>query len=115
MKDNMGSDDNRKLLSALSHASILLGFTVLAVAIPIVILLTTQDLVVKENAKEALNFFINSYVLAVICIPLTFVIIGLPLFVLLLIATWVMPIIAIVKVIGNPDRSYRYPIIIHLL
>ena len=115
MKGNTENNDNRKILSVVSHASILLGFTVMAVAIPIIILLSSKDIVVKENAKESLNFFINSYVLAVICVPLTFVIIGLPLLFLLLIATWVMPIIAIIKVLGNPSRSYRYPIILHLL
>ena len=115
MKGNTENNDNQKILSVVSHASILLGFTVMAVAIPIVILLSSKDLVVKENAKESLNFFINSYVLAIICVPLTFVIIGLPLLFLLLIATWVMPIIAIIKVLGNPSRSYRYPIILHLL
>ena len=102
-------------MSVVSHASILLCFTVMAVAIPIVILLSSKDLVVKENAEESLNFLLNSYVLAIICVPLTFVIIGLPLLFLLLIATWMMPIIAIIKVLGNPSRSYRYPIILHLL
>ena len=115
MKGNAENNDNRKILSIVSHASILLGFTVMAVAIPIIILLSSKDLVVKENAKESLNFFINSYVLAIICIPLTFVIIGIPLLILLLIATWVMPIIAIVKILENPARSYRYPVILHLL
>ena len=113
--DLKGSDDNRKILSILSHGAILLGFTLLAIAIPIVILFSSEDSVVKANAKESLNFFINAYVLATILAILMFVVIGFPLLILLAVATWVMPIIAMIKIAENPSRSYRYPLILHLL
>ena len=115
MEDNTNKNNERKILSVIAHASIFLGSTLLAIAVPIIILASSTDSVVKENAKEALNFYINTYIFALVCIPLTFVLIGIPLLVLLFISTLVMPIMAIVKVVGNPDRSYRYPIIVHLL
>lgn len=109
------SNDSRKTLSILCHASIFFSSTVISVGIPIAILLVSEDTVVKTNAKEALNFWITVYILALIWVILTFLVIENPLFVLLLIATLVMPIIAIIKVLGNPDRSYRYPLIWHPL
>ena len=115
MKDNTDNTNNRKLLSILAHASILLGFSLISIVVPLAIMSSSEDNVVKKNAKESLNFFITSYILAIICIPLMFIIIGFPLFVLLVVATWVMPIIAIVKLVENPDRAYRYPLIFHML
>lgn len=115
MEDNKNENSERKVLSIVAHASIFIGSTLLAIAIPIIILASSADLVVKENAREALNFYINAYIFALLCIPLTFVLIGIPLLVLLFISTLVMPIIAIVKVLENSDRSYRYPIIAHIL
>ena len=116
MNNNPGtSDDNRKILSILSHGSILLGSTVISIGVPIAILLLSEDSVVKDNAKEALNFYISCYILAAIFAFLIFLLIGIPLLILLLIASWVMPIIAIVKILDNPNRSYRYPLIFHIL
>lgn len=108
------SDDNRKILSILSHGSILFGSTVISIGVPIAILLLSEDSVVKRNAKEALNFYITCWILAIIFVFLIFLLIGIPLLILLLIASWVMPIMAIVRIIENPDRSYRYPLIFHL-
>ena len=113
--NNNPTNDNRKLLSVLAHASIFFSSAVISVGVPIAILLASKDPVVKSNAKEALNFFITVYILATIFGILFFLIIGFPLFILLLIATVVMPIMAIVKVLENPDRSYRYPLIWHPL
>lgn len=109
------SNDSRKTLSILCHASILFSSTVISIGIPIAILLVSEDTVVKTNAKEALNFWITACILAVIFSILSFIIIGFPLLILLLIATLVMPIMAIIKVLENPDRSYRYPLIWHPL
>lgn len=107
-------DNNRKILSLLSHVSILFASTGIAVGIPILIMGLSQDSVVKENAKEALNFFITCYILGFICLVLIFAVIGFPLLILLGIASVIMPIMASLKVAQNPDRSYRYPLILRL-
>ena len=116
MKDNLSNDsENRKILSILSHGSILFGSTIISIGVPIAILLLSEDPIVKASAKEALNFYISCYILAIIFICLIFVLIGFPLLFLLLIASWIMPVIAIIKIAENPDRIYRYPLTLRLL
>lgn len=111
----MNELEQRKLLSALCHGAIFFSSTIVSIGIPIAILMTSDDPVVKENAKESLNFHINLYIYAVIFILLVFVIIGIPLLVLLGIASFIMPIIALIQVLGNPDRPYRYPFVYRLV
>ncbi|BAY10934.1 DUF4870 domain-containing protein [Calothrix sp. NIES-2098] len=105
----------RKLLSAISHGAIFFSSTIVSIGIPIAILLISDDLVVKDNARESLNFHINLYIYGVIFGLLTLVGIGI----LLLIGLWVisiiMPIIAIVKILGDRDVLYRYPFIFRLV
>jgi hypothetical protein len=110
--------DKRKLLSALSHGSIFLSSLVLSVAIPIGVLVVSDDPVVKESAKEAINFHLNVWVYEAIVIALTFLTLGLlglilgPIFYLF---HWVPPILAIMQSLNNPNQSYRYPFIFRLV
>ena len=104
----------RKLLSALSHGSIFFSSTFVSLGLPILILFLTEDSVVKANAREALHFYINLYLYAFIFIILSFVLIGIPLLVLLFIVSFVMPIIAIISVLDQPDRPYQYPFLVRL-
>ena len=110
--------DKRKLLSALSHGSIFFSSLVLSIAIPIGILFTSDDPVVKESAKEAINFHLNVWVYEVIVGVLVFLTLGLlgiiliPIFFLF---HWVPPILAILQSLGNPNQSYRYPLIFRIV
>lgn len=110
--------DKRKLLSALSHGSIFLSSLVLSVAIPIGVLMVSDDPVVKENAREAINFHLNVWIYEAIVIALAFITLGLlglilgPIFFLF---HWIPPILAIIQALGNPTQSYRYPFIFRLL
>ena len=106
--------DWRKILSILSHGSILFSSTILSLGIPLAIILLSDDDVAIANAKEALNFCITVYLIAICYGLLMFVFIGFPLFILLAISTIVMPITAMVKVANNPNRIYRYPLILRL-
>jgi uncharacterized protein len=99
----------RKLLSALTHGAIFFSSLGVSIAVPIVILLISNDPIVQANARESLNFHINTYIYAFIFWLLIFVLIGFPLLILLAIATFVLPIMAIVKVLSNPNQAYRYP------
>ncbi|NER51246.1 MAG: DUF4870 domain-containing protein, partial [Symploca sp. SIO1A3] len=103
--------DQRKLLSVLCHGSIFFSYTILSIGVPIVVLLTTDDSVVKENAKESLNFHINIFIYVVISVLLIAVLIGIPLLFVFGIVSIIMPIIAIVKVLDNSDIPYKYPFI----
>ncbi len=105
----------RKLLSALCHGSIFFSSLVVSIGIPIAILFVSEDPVVKENAKEAINFHINLYLYGVLFALLIFLLVGIPLLVLLAVASFVMPIIAIVDTLSAPNRPYRYPLIWRLL
>ena len=106
---------NRKILSALCHGAIFFSSTIVSIAIPIIIFYTTEDRVIKQNAKESLNFHINIYLYAILFIILIFLVVGIPLLILLGILSFVMPIIAIMNVFENPDKPYNYPFIFRLL
>lgn len=105
----------RKLLSAIAHGAIFFSSLLVSIGIPIALLAISNDPVVKGNAKESLNFHMNLYIWAAVFGLMVFIFIGIPLLVLLGIASFVMPIIAIVSVFSSPNRPYRYPFIFHLL
>lgn len=111
----MEDSDLRKLLSALCHGSIFLSALVISVGVPIAIFFISEDPVVKDNAKEALNFHLNLWIYGVVFSILILIVIGFALLALLGIASLVLPIIAIFKVLENPDRPYRYPFIFRIL
>jgi uncharacterized Tic20 family protein len=116
----MNELEKRKLLSALCHGALFFSSTIVSIGIPIAILMASDDSVVKQNAKESLNFHINLYIYSLIFAFLIIVIISIPRLVLLGIAmlgiaSFIMPIIALIQVLGNPDRPYRYPFIFRLV
>ena len=103
--------DKRKLLSSLCHGSIFLSSLVASVALPIAILVISDDPVVKYNDKEAINFHFNVWLYGLIFGLLCLLLIGYPLLGLLLIVHWTMPVLAILSCFRNPDQPYRYPFI----
>lgn len=111
--------DKRKLLSGLCHGSIFFSSLVVSAGVPLATLLVSDDPVVKENAKEALNFHFNVWVYEVILAIMGATIILLPLVWILLLPFflfhWVLPILAILQALGTPDQPYRYPFIFRLL
>jgi uncharacterized Tic20 family protein len=76
---------------------------------PIVIWQTKKDEIpaIDEHGKNAVNWIISVIIYALICIPLIFVIVGIPLLIILAILNIVFPIIAAVK--ANEGRVWRYP------
>jgi len=107
--------DKRKLLSALCHGSIFFSLFGISIGIPIAILLVSDDPVVKDNAKEALNFHLNVWLYGIIFAILTWVLIGFLLLGILQIVNLVMPVIAILHCLSNIEQPYRYPFIFRLL
>lgn len=105
----------RKLLAAISHGSILLSATLVSWAVPLAIYLVSEDPIVKDHAKEALNFHINIWFWGFIFGILTGVLIGWAFIAVLGIITLIFPIIALLSVWGDPDKIYRYPFIYRLL
>lgn len=56
----------RRLLSALCHGAIFFSALIASVGIPIAVLLLNNDPVIRENAKESLNFHINVFIAAIV-------------------------------------------------
>ena len=105
----------RKLLSGLSHGAIFFSSMIVSVGIPIAILFVSNDPVVKENAKESLNFHINLFIYGIIFGLLVLIGIGIPLLLILWIISFIMPVIAILHVLDEPNMVYRYPFIFRLV
>jgi len=103
--------DKRKLFSILSHGSIFASQFVFFAGVPFALLFFSDDPVVKENAKEALNFHFTVWLYSVLLIIPAWLIIGLPLVALLGLVQVVMPIFAILSSVSDPDNAYRYPLI----
>lgn len=114
--------DKRKLLSSLCHGAIFFSPLVLSAGIPLAVLLVSDDPVTKESAKESLNFHFNVWFYGLIFGVIGFfwwTLILLPVIWLgaafLLFMTWIVPIVAIVSCLSNPQEAYRYPFILRLL
>ncbi len=108
----------RKLLSALSHGAIFFGSTIVSIGIPIVILIISNDPIIKQNAKQSFNFHINFYIIYAITFILLYIVRIEILFFLLIVlgmVSFIMPIIAIINVLSQPNVSYRYPLIFQFM
>jgi hypothetical protein len=122
MEQRMYDSDKRKLLSALSHGAIFFSTTVVSVGLPIALLLISDDPVLKDNAKESINFHLNVWFYGAILGSLFFLTgwLVLPLVVLLPLAGlgyllhWGLTIWALAKVFTNPDTPIRYPFIVRI-
>jgi uncharacterized Tic20 family protein len=102
--------DKRKLLSALAHSSIFFSGLIVSIGIPIAILLVSDDPVVKDNAREAINFHFNVWLYGIILIPLSFITLGLAGGIWWLVH-WGLTIWAILHCINTPDEPVHYPFI----
>ena len=104
-----GSD---KIWSMLSHLSALLG---VGFVLPLVVYLAMrkESEYVAANAREALNFHISVLMYAVCCIPLVFIMVGVPLLLVLGLGSLVLAIIATIK--ASDGQCYRYPLTLRLV
>ena len=68
---------------------------------------------VAANAREALNFHITVLIYGLCCIPLVFILIGIPLLIVLGLGSLVLAIIATIK--ASDGQCYRYPLTLRLL
>lgn len=110
--------DKRKLLSAGSHASIFISALIASIGIPVAIFFVSEDPVVKENAKEAINFHFNVWLIGAVIAVLSFVTFGLLGFILSpiwLLYHWGFSIWAITHCLTKPESAFRYPFIFRLL
>jgi uncharacterized protein len=119
---NSGSG-KRRLFSLLCHGSIFLGSLLFTSLIPLAVLLIFDDPVIKQTAKETLNYHFNIWLYGAIgaglCAFFTALIITAPLTLIIIAAlglfSVVPPIFGILATLNNPDEPYRYPFIWRLL
>jgi len=95
-----------KIWSMLSHLSALFG---VGLILPLVVYLAMrrESEYVATNAKEALNFHLSILLYIICCVPLVFVLIGIPLMIIIGLCSLVLAIIAAVK--ASDGHCYRYP------
>ena len=108
----------RKLLSVLCHVSTLVCWLILPLIVAIFVICISEDEVTIENAKEVINFNISLFVyytFLIISFSLVVGLVLLPVFPLLIIAHYILPIIAIIKCATQLNQPYRYPFIFRLV
>jgi uncharacterized Tic20 family protein len=101
-----------RLLVVLSHLSALLGVGLL---LPLIVYLVKKDdaPAVAAQACEALNFHLSLLLYALACIPLVFVLIGIPLLLGLSVAGLVLAVVAAVR--ASQNEPWRYPLTLRLV
>ena len=104
---------NDKLWSILCHLSIISVGIGLVFPLVVYLAMKGDSDYVAAQAKEALNFHISLLIYCVVCIPLIFVAIGIPLLIVIGFASLVLAIIAAVK--ASDGASYRYPLTLRLV
>jgi uncharacterized protein len=106
---------NDRLWSVLCHLSYFFGFALLSFLFPLVVYLVTRtdSPFVTHHAKEALNFHLSILLYAVCCIPLLFLVIGIPLLIAVGLTGLVCSIVAAVK--ASEGVYYQYPITIRFV
>jgi len=112
------SPDKQKLLSAAAHGSVFISALFVSIGIPIAILYVSDDAIVKENAKEAINFHFNVWLVGGIIAVLSFFTFGLLGFVLgpiWLLIHWGLSVWAIIQCLQTPEKAFVYPFIFRLL
>ncbi|MBW4598462.1 MAG: DUF4870 domain-containing protein [Calothrix sp. FI2-JRJ7] len=113
----MYDTDKRKVLSALCHGAIFFSMTLISVAVPIFITFVTNDPVVRENAKESINFHINVWVYGFILgvlISMTWGVL-VPVAGVGFIVHWGLTILALFYVLSDTRKPFRYPLIFRLV
>ncbi|MBD0266886.1 MAG: DUF4870 domain-containing protein [Cyanobacteria bacterium Co-bin8] len=108
-------NDKRKLLSALSHGSIIFSALILSAGLPLAIFLVSEDPIVKDNAREALNFHFNVWLYGIVFGFLTLLLIGWPLLAILFVVQIILPIWAIWQSLQVPGKVFQYPFIFRIL
>jgi uncharacterized Tic20 family protein len=106
---------NDRLWSVLCHLSYFFGLALLSFLFPMTVYLVmrTDSPYVTHHAKEALNFHLSLLVYAICCIPLCFLVVGIPLLVAIGVAGIVCSIVAAVK--ASDGVYYQYPMAIRFV
>ena len=116
--DNTLDDKEARQWAMLCHLSALIGLLGNGIGFVLgplfVWLFKREDApLIDEAGKEALNFQLTMFLAIFACIPLLFILIGIPLLIVVGLVMTINPIIAAIKT-SNGER-YRYPISIRFI
>lgn len=112
----MSSTADDRLYAMLCHLGTLVTVVPFAnIIVPMVIWMVKRDQspLVNDQGKEALNFQITMMIGYAVCVPLFFVLIGIPLAIALGIYHLVFSIVAAIK--SYEGQAYRYPFAFRLI
>jgi uncharacterized Tic20 family protein len=106
------ASQDEKNLGIVMHLLCLVGFPILG---PLIVWLMKKDQssYLDRQGRELLNFQISYLIYALISLLLSFVLIGIPLLIVIGIATLVLTIIGIVR--AADGQVYRFPLTIRML
>jgi uncharacterized protein len=106
-----------KTFGMLCHIAALAGFVIPLGNIlgPLIVWLIKKNEMpfVDDQGKEALNFQITVFIAMLVCIPLCFIVIGIPLLFVVGIGSLVLAVMAAIK--ANDGIAYRYPFALRLI
>lgn len=103
---------DEKNLGLIMHVLSLVGFSLIG---PLIVWLVKKDesAFINAQGRELLNFQISFLIYAIVCIPLCFVLIGIPLLIVVGLASFILTIIGLVK--ATEGKIYRFPVTIKML
>ena len=103
---------DEKNLGLIMHVLSLVGFSLIG---PLIVWLVKKDesAFINAQGRELLNFQISFLIYAIVCIPLCFVLIGIPLLIVVGLASFILTIIGLVK--ATEQKIYRFPVTVHML
>ena len=104
-----------RLWSVLCHLSYFFGFALLSFLFPLTVFLVmrSDSPYVTHHAKEALNFHLSILIYALCCVPLCFIVIGVPLLIIIGLGGLICSIVAAVK--ASDGVFYQYPFAIRFV
>lgn len=105
-------NQDEKNLALIMHVLSLVGFSLIG---PLIVWLVKKDesAFINAQGRELLNFQISFLIYAIVCIPLCLVLIGIPLLIVVGIASFILTIIGLVK--ATEGKIYRFPATIKIL
>jgi uncharacterized Tic20 family protein len=103
---------DEKNLGLIMHVLSLVGFSLIG---PLIVWLIKKDesAFIDIQGRELLNFQLSFLIYVIVCIPLCFLLIGIPLLIIVGLASLILTIIGLVK--ATEGKIYRFPVTIKML
>jgi len=103
---------DEKNLALIMHVLSLVGFSLLG---PLIVWLVKkhESAFIDRQGRELLNFQLSFLIYTIACVPLCFLLIGIPMLVAVGVAAFTLTVIGLVK--ATEGKIYRFPLAIRML